>query len=89
VALPERVSRVIVTATAAVEHQGHKPAADHDGKDGPQSHRYPAMPAHFNVAGRIPGCHHPNSGEAEQKQQNGQKKDISSTHVFHAAAFLV
>ena len=34
---------------AAIEHQSHKTAADHEGEDDAKDHGYVAMDAHLNV----------------------------------------
>lgn len=61
----EGVGGFIVAATAAVEHQGHEAAPDHDGKDRSEAHGDPTMFAHLNVTTGVPCGHKPNCGKAE------------------------
>jgi hypothetical protein len=53
---------VVVAVAAAVEHQAHEAAADHEGENDGEDHGYVAMDAHLHV-NRIPGINSPPGGE--------------------------
>jgi len=54
---------VVVAVTAAVEHQRHETAADHEGENDAEDHGYVAMDAHLNVD-TVPGINGPPEREA-------------------------
>jgi len=64
---------VIVAMAAAVEHQRHETAAEHEGEDDAKDHSYVAMDAHLHVNG-IPGGDRPPEGYA-QNGENGKDKE--------------
>ena len=45
---------VVVAVAAAVEHQRHETAADHEGENDGEDHGYVAMDAHLHV-NTVPG----------------------------------
>ena len=66
---------VVITMAAAVEHQPHETAANHERKNDGEDYSYVAMDAHLHVNG-IPGGDRPPEGYA----QNGEKgKDKEKT----------
>ena len=54
---------VVVAVTAAVEHQPHQTAANHEGENDAEDHGYVAMDAHLNV-NTVPGINSPSEREA-------------------------
>ena len=59
---------VIVAVAAAVEHQRHETAAEHEGEDDAKDHSYVAMDAHLHVNG-IPGINSPPKRQTENGEE--------------------
>jgi hypothetical protein len=56
---------IVVAVTAAVEHQRHEAAADHEGENDAEDHGNVAMDAHLNV-NALPGINSPPVRKAQK-----------------------
>ena len=55
---------VVVAVAAAVEHQRHETAAEHEGENDAEDHGYVAMDAHLHV-NTVPGINSPSKRHAK------------------------
>jgi hypothetical protein len=80
---PERIGCVVVTASAAEEHQGHQPAPDEEREEGSETKGDPAVLIHHGVARGIPYRRSPKASEQEQGGQNHEKGDLAKAKASH------
>jgi hypothetical protein len=63
----------VVAVAAAVEHQPHEAAADHEGENDAEDHGNVAMDAHLNV-NAVPGVDSPPQRDAENGEEGKNKE---------------
>jgi hypothetical protein len=61
--------------SAALEHQPHKTAAEHEGEDDAKDHCYVAMDAHLNV-NTVPSTNSPPDREAQKGDEEKKNKAL-------------
>ena len=87
-AFPKWIGRIVVTAAAAEEHQGHQPAPDEERKEGSEAKGDPAVLIHHGVASEVPHRRSPEASEQEQDGQRYEKSDLAKAKASHGLRLL-